>query len=183
MRAMPAVSVTRTSLEMTSPDQLRPAAAPDPAPPVERIEECPPSFFRYLYAEVGRAWHWVDRLGWSDDRVRRHLADPAVSLWLLSWRGAPAGYFELKRGADGDCEIAYFGLLPDFTGRGWGKYLLTCAVQAAWGTGASRVWLHTCTLDHPAALPNYLRRGFRPVREEVYTAQLPEPAASPAPLD
>jgi GNAT superfamily N-acetyltransferase len=180
MRAMPAVRVTRTYLEMTSPDELRPADAPDPAPRVERIEECPPSFFRYLYAEVGRAWHWVDRLGWSDEQVRRHLADPAVSLWLLGWRGAPAGYFELKRSDDGSCEIAYFGLLPDFTGRGWGKYLLTCAVRAAWAAEASRVWLHTCTLDHPAALPNYLRRGFRPVREEVYTAQLPESAAGSA---
>jgi GNAT superfamily N-acetyltransferase len=68
-------------------------------------------------------------------------------------------------------EIAYFGLLPEFMGRGWGKYLLSEAARQAWRAGATRVWLHTCTLDHPAALPNYLRRGFRPVREERYTVE------------
>jgi GNAT superfamily N-acetyltransferase len=68
---------------------------------------------------------------------------------------------------DGAVEIAYFGLLPEYFGRGWDGHLLTRAVETAWGLGASRVWLHTCTLDHPAALPNYLRRGFRRVREET----------------
>jgi len=170
---MPPVSVKRTYLEMTAPADLNPAGTPSPEPRIERIEECAPSFFRYLYAEVGRAYHWSDRLSWTEERVRRHLHDPGVSLWLLGWRGGPAGYFELKRHDDGSVEIAYFGLLPDFTGRGWGKYLLTRAVQAAWATGTSRVWLHTCTLDHPAALPNYLRRGFRPFKEETYTAEVP----------
>ena len=91
-----------------------------------------------------------------------------------SWRAAPAGYFELHAPGDGAVEIAYFGLLPEFFGRGWGGHLLTRAVDTAWSLGAARVWLHTCTLDHPAALPNYLRRGFRPVREETYTAHLAE---------
>jgi GNAT superfamily N-acetyltransferase len=86
----------------------------------------------------------------------------------MSWEGGPAGYFELREHDDASVEIAYFGLLPDFIGRGWGKYLLTRAVQIAWDLGATRVWLHTCTLDHPAALPNYLKRGFRPLRTEEY---------------
>ena len=171
---MPPVRVTRTYLELASPADHLPAETPVPQPSVERIAECPASFFRYLYAEVGRAHHWVDRLSWTDEQVRRHLADPTVSIWLLSRHAAPAGYFELKRHDDESVEIAYFGLLPEFTGRGWGKYLLTRAVREAWGAGAVRVWLHTCTLDHPAALPNYLKRGFRPVREEVYTADVPE---------
>jgi GNAT superfamily N-acetyltransferase len=171
---MPTVSVTRTYLEMTAASDLRPAATPEPEPRLERIHDCPPSFFRYLYAEVGRPYHWTDRLRWSEEQVRRHLADPGISLWLLTWRGAPAGYFELKRHPDGSVEIAYFGLLPDYTGRGWGKYLLTAAARAAWDSGADRVWLHTCTLDHAAALPNYLRRGFRPFREESYEAEVPQ---------
>jgi GNAT superfamily N-acetyltransferase len=169
---MPAVTVTRTYLEMRSPSELRAATVPVPAPDVGRLGACPPSFFRYLYGEVGRPHHWTDRLGWTDDMVRRHLADPAISLWLLSWQGAPAGYFELKHTGDA-VEIAYFGLLPEYVGRGWGKYLLSEAVRAAWGLRPERVWLHTCTLDHPAALPNYLRRGFRPFREERYTTALP----------
>jgi GNAT superfamily N-acetyltransferase len=86
----------------------------------------------------------------------------------MSWQDEPAGYFELREHDDRSVEIAYFGLLPDFIGRGWGKYLLTRAAEAAWQLKPSRIWLHTCTLDHPAALPNYLKRGFRAVREETY---------------
>jgi GNAT superfamily N-acetyltransferase len=162
------IQVTRTYLEMTSAGDLQASAIPDPQPQIERIENCPPSFFRYLYREVGRAFHWNDRSGWSDETIRQHLATPGVSIWLMSWRGAPAGYFELREHDDRSVEIAYFGLLPESIGRGWGKHLLTRAAQAAWETGTPRVWLHTCTLDHPAALPNYLKRGFRPFREERY---------------
>jgi ribosomal protein S18 acetylase RimI-like enzyme len=163
------MEVKRTYLEMTAPSDLHPARSPDGGARVERVDGCPASFFRYLYVEVGRAYHWVDRLGWTDDEIRRHLADPAISLWLFTVRAAPAGYFELKAGADGSVEIAYFGLLPEFIGRGYGKHLLTEAVERAWALDARRVWLHTCSLDDPAALPNYRARGFRPYREETYS--------------
>jgi GNAT superfamily N-acetyltransferase len=169
---MPPVEVVRTYLEMVSPGDLVPRPVPGDAPRLERIEACPVSFFRYLYAEVGRAYYWTDRLAWTDQQVQAHIADPAVSLWLLTSRAAPAGYFELRAGQDRSVEIAYFGLLPEFVGRGWGGYLLTRAVETAWAMRPDRVWLHTCTLDHTAALPNYLRRGFRPFRTEVYTAEV-----------
>ena len=122
---------------------------------------------------MGRAFHWTDRLAWSDETIQHHLDDPGVSIWRLSDGDTAAGYFELRGHQDGSVEIAYFGLLPAFIGRGWGKYLLTQATKAAWEVNPSRVWLHTCTLDHPSALPNYLKRGFRPVRTEVYTVSLP----------
>jgi GNAT superfamily N-acetyltransferase len=169
---MPPVQVVRTYLELSSPEALASAPAPAAHARVERVEECPPSFFRYLYVAVGGAYHWVDRLPWADDDIRRYLATPGVSLWVLYVAGAPAGYFELKRHEDGAFEIAYFGLLPEFIGRGLGKYLLTEAAREAWRQGASRVWLHTCTLDGPAALPNYRARGFRPYKEEVYSVDL-----------
>jgi GNAT superfamily N-acetyltransferase len=168
------VEVKRTYLEMTAASDLRPAPRADPSARVERVEGSPPSFYRYLYAEVGRAYRWVDRLSWTDDQIRAHLASPAVSLWLLTVRAAPAGYFELKAAPDGSVEIAYFGLLPDFIGRGYGKHLLTEAVERAWSLGARRVWLHTCSLDDPAALPNYVARGFRPFHEETYS--VPDPS-------
>ena len=164
--------VTRTYLELRSPDELRPAPTPTPEPTVERIEQCSVSFFRYLYQEVGRAYHWTDRLRWSDETIRAYLATPGVSVWLMSWEAEPAGYFELREHEDRSVEIAYFGLLPDYIGRGWGQFLLTRAVQSAWELGPDRVWLHTCTLDHPAALSNYRKRGFRIVREEPYRARL-----------
>ena len=171
---MPSTLVTRTYLEMRSPGELRPADTPAPAPAMDRVANCSVELFRYLYAEVGRAFHWTDRLAWSDETIRGHLGTPGVSIWLLSWEKQPAGYFELREHDDISVEIAYFGLLPDFIGRGWGKYLLTRATQAAWEMGPKRVWLHTCTLDHPAALPNYKKRGFQPVREETYRVQVGE---------
>jgi GNAT superfamily N-acetyltransferase len=168
------VEVKRTYLEMTAPSDLRPARSTDPDARIERVQGSPASFYRYLYAEVGRAYRWVDRLAWTDGDIRSHLARPAVSLWLLTVRAAPAGYFELVTTPnDGSVEIAYFGLLPEFIGRGYGKHLLTEAVERAWSLGARRVWLHTCSLDDPAALPNYLSRGFRPFREETYSVPHP----------
>jgi ribosomal protein S18 acetylase RimI-like enzyme len=167
------VAVTRTYLEMTQPGDLVAARLDDPAVQLERALDCPASFFRYLYAEVGRRYHWVDRLGWTDDQLRERLEDPRVSLWVLRVKGSPAGYFELERHKDGSVEVAYFGLLTEFIGRGLGKHLLTAAVETAWSLKASRVWLHTCTLDDPAALPNYRARGFRPFKEEVYETDVP----------
>jgi GNAT superfamily N-acetyltransferase len=165
------VDVTRTYLELRRPEDFAAASRPDPAPRLERVEQCPTSFHRYLYAEVGRAYHWVDRLGWTDAETRTHLDSPTVTLWVLYRAGAPAGYFELKRHEDASVEIAYFGLLPELTGQGLGKHLLTEAVRQAWAEGAQRVWLHTCTLDHPAALPNYVARGFRPFKSERYSVE------------
>ena len=169
---MPVIDVLRTYLEMTSPADLRGEGHVGPGVRLEPVSECPWHFYRYLYVEVGREFHWVDRLPWTEEQFRAYLAGPST-IWLLSVDGAPAGYFELRRQEDGSVEIAYFGLLPEFVGRGLGKYLLTRAVEEAWKSGASRVWLHTCTLDHPGALPNYLKRGFRKVREETYQATVP----------
>jgi GNAT superfamily N-acetyltransferase len=159
---------TRTYLEMRTPADLRPAAPPADVPRLEPVRECPPAFWRFLYTEVGRKYHWVDRLAWTDEEIGRYLADPALSLYVMWVGGAPAGYFELRREADGGVEIVYFGLLDEFTGRGLGAYMLTEAAKTAWAGGASRVWLHTNTLDHPAALPNYLKRGFSVTRTEEY---------------
>ncbi len=164
---MPAITVTRTYLEMTAPQELRPAGEAQPGVRLERMVSCPWHFYRYLYAEVGRPYHWRDRLPWTEAQFREWLAGPSA-LWLLTVEGAPAGFFELRTHPDQSVEIAYFGVLPEFQARGLGKYLLTRAVQAAWEDRPSRVWLHTCTLDHPGALPNYLKRGFRIVGEEQY---------------
>jgi ribosomal protein S18 acetylase RimI-like enzyme len=158
----------RTYLEMCDRAALRPRRSDDPSVRVERIHECPPSFWRYLYSEVGRRHHWVDRLPWTDDQIRAYLTDPAVSLWLMTVGGAPAGYFELRAEAGGGIEIAYFGLLEAFIGRGLGGHMLTAAVEAAWASSPSRVWLHTNTLDHPSALRNYQSRGFTIVRTEEF---------------
>ena len=170
---MARVHVTRTYLDLVRPEDLAAAPSADPRLRLERVEQCPTSFHRYLYAEVGRSYHWIDRLGWTADQARAYLDSPTVRLWVLYCAGAPAGYFELKRHDDGSVEIAYFGLLPEFKGRGFGKHMLTEATRQAWSWGAQRVWLHTCSLDDPAALPNYLARGFRPFKTEDYAIEMP----------
>lgn len=158
----------RTYLEMKDRSQLAPAPPPDGDVTVERAAACPPALYRRLYAEVGREYHWIDRLGWTDDEIARHLADPRIEVWILREGQEPAGYFELRVEDDGALEVAYFGLFPHAVGRGLGKFLLTRAVERAWDLGASRVWLHTSSLDHSSALPNYLGRGFSIWKQETY---------------
>jgi GNAT superfamily N-acetyltransferase len=153
---------------MTDPSALEEAPAPGPGVSVHREENAAPGLWRLLYTEVGRDYHWVDRLEWTDDQIRAYLADPALELWVLTVAGETAGYFELSKKPDEAVEIAYFGLLPAFVGRGLGKFLLTQAVQRAWARGAARVWLHTSSLDHLSALPNYLARGFSIWKQETY---------------
>jgi GNAT superfamily N-acetyltransferase len=166
------VEVTRTYLQLERADDSKPARLNDPRIRIERVGNCPASFYRYLYAEVGRFYHWIDRLPWTDEKIEAHLSRSAISLWVMYVENAPAGYFELERHDDGSVEIAYFGLLQEFIGKGLGKHLLSVAVEQAWRDGANRVWLHTCTLDDAAALPNYLKRGFKPFREERYSTEL-----------
>jgi len=173
MKTSSTIEVTRTYLEMRSPAELKAARSVDPSVRVERMHDCSPSFYRNLYLEVGQNYHWIDRLAWTDEQIAAHLQQAEISLWLMSCDKATAGYFELRRCEDGSVEIAYFGLLPKLLGRGLGRHLLTCATEQAWADGANRVWLHTCTLDDPAALPNYLRRGFQPFKTERYSVELP----------
>lgn len=169
----------RTYLEMRDRGALRPSRTDADGIRIERMHDCPASFYRYLYAEVGREYRWTDRLGWSDETIRAHLADADVMVWLLTVRGAPAGYFELKRDRAGGIEIAYFGLLPEFIGRGLGGHLLTQAVETAWALNPERIWLHTNTQDHPAAIANYLKRGFQAFHAESFETEQ-DSSASPA---
>ena len=159
---------TRTYLELRDRAALVPRRIDNDRIRIDRIERCAPSFWRSLYQEVGAAYHWVDRLPWTDAEITAYLSDPSVSLWVLTLDGEVAGYFELRNTTDESVEIAYFGLRPGFYGRGLGGYLLTGAAERAFDSGATRVWLHTSTLDHPSALPNYLKRGFTPYRSEEY---------------
>ncbi|HET7457659.1 MAG TPA: GNAT family N-acetyltransferase, partial [Gemmatimonadaceae bacterium] len=180
------MDVVRTYLELTAPDQLRPAPTPIAAADarVERLAAPTPAQYLALYRTVGEAYHWRDRLAWSEQQLADYLARPDVAVWVLRVGGDVAGYFELldTSAYDGSVEIVYFGLVARYHGRGLGKFMLTRAVEEAWrARGATRVWLHTCTLDGPAALPNYLARGFRAVRTEHYQTDVGAPAPAAAP--
>jgi len=168
MRAWIEMRATRTYLELTDRASIVPKQVDREGVRVDRINRCAPAFWRSLYEEVGGPYHWTDRLPWTDEQIEGYLSDPDISLWVLTVDGEVAGYFELRKTADSAIEIAYFGLRPGFYGRGLGGYLLSVAAERAFELGATRVWLHTSTLDHPSALPNYLKRGFTPYRREEY---------------
>lgn len=169
MSTSPATAVTTWYLEQTAPGDLRPAAGAGQGVRIVRAETPSPQFGRFLYTSVGADCAWTDRLPWTDEQWRAALSEPGCELWVAYERGTPAGYVELRAGPAGDVEIVYFGLLPDFRGKGIGGHLLSYGTRMAWDlaarwpalAGTARVWLHTCSLDGPHALGNYRRRGFR----------------------
>lgn len=175
---MTQVTVRRTYVQLLSRDQLKRGGSAQTGAVVVEHSPCPVSLARELYTSVGEAFHWTDRLSWSDERFATYLGQGCVRVFELLTDGQRAGYFELLRDEEGGVEIAYFGLLAHAFGRGLGRWLLERAVDEAFALEATRVWLHTCTLDAPSALPNYLARGFVPYATEEYTVDLP--AASSA---
>lgn len=161
--------VTRTYLELLEPDQFKPAFGAFPDIDVTSVSTPSPQLYRDCYRTVGEAYQWRDRWDWTDGEIRAHLSTPGITLFVARRGDALVGYYELREVAeDRSVEVAYFGLAPAEVGRGFGKHLLSCAVRDAWGLGPSRVWLHTCTLDHANALPNYVARGFVPYKREEY---------------
>jgi N-acetylglutamate synthase-like GNAT family acetyltransferase len=167
------MQATRTYLELTDRSQYKPAFGSFPDIAIARVQNPSPDLYRTCYRTVGEGFHWFDRWDWSDEQITKHLADPAIQLFVATRRTESdhnlSGWYELRRVADDDSvEIAYFGIVASEFGRGLGKHLLSSAVRDAWALAPQRVWLHTCTLDHPNALPNYLARGFTPYRKETY---------------
>jgi GNAT superfamily N-acetyltransferase len=152
---------------------LSPPTRPVPAPPaiphaIIRADNITLSFYRYLYGTVGADNLWWERRVMSDAQLREKICTEAVDIFVLHVSGTPAGYFELKEERPtAVIELAYFGLIPEFIGRGFGKYLLRAAIDEAWRRGIDRLWVHTCDLDHKNALPLYQKAGFEPYRQET----------------
>jgi GNAT superfamily N-acetyltransferase len=161
--------VVTWSLEMTDRAALRPAREPSDPPLLVPAGRPAPELARFFYSLVGAGWGWTDRLAWSDAEWTAWVDRPELHL-VTAWSdGGPAGYYELEQqsdggpsgGASGSVELAYFGLAPATIGRGWGGWLLGRALTHAWDLpGTRRVWVHTCSLDHPRALATYQARGL-----------------------
>ena len=129
--------------------------------------------YRHLYNTVGRDYNWTDRNRMADEDLRQILEDKLVEVYLLQVRGETAGYGELDRRVEDNIEVAYFGLFPAFVGQGLGKFFLNWMLHKAWSYSPARVWLHTCTLDHPAALPMYLSAGLTVFDRKMILQRLP----------
>jgi GNAT superfamily N-acetyltransferase len=152
-------TVQITYLEMRSPAALLPKRGSDPRFAIREATVKQWQFNRFLYALVGAAWSWTDKQAWSDQHWADYVASDSLRTFVGYYDGSIAGYYELQHQVR-EVEIVYFGLAPQFIGRGLGGILLTSALEIAWTMNPNRVWVHTCTLDHPAAVPNYQARGM-----------------------
>ena len=173
------VRVTRTYLALPSFGHLRPG--PPPATPARLVRLAPDAVaeWRLLYGAIGHPYHWHDRDAWSDTELAAHLRRDDVRCFRVQalLPNAPldaAGFLELETHNDGSVEVVYLGLHQRAHGVGLGRWLVGQAVDEARRMGATGVWLHTCTLDGPGALPNYLSRGFTVTRVEEYETRIPE---------
>ncbi len=160
----PSLLVT-TYLEMTDVAHFQPDSDTHPHVQIIKLERPDIAYYKFLYSEVGREWHWRDRLIMPEAELQQAITQAGVSIYVMYLEGTPAGYIELAQQND-STEIAYFGLRPEYMGMRLGKKLLSYGIQQAWAGGAKRLWLHTCNLDGPYALDNYTKRGFRIYKTE-----------------
>ena len=154
------VGAVVTFLEMT--ERPKPRPAPDAGGlQMVRWREVDPAKYRLLFERVGANWLWYSRLAMSDAALLANIAEVHA---VVDRRRIEVGMLELDFSAPGECLIRFLGLVPELAGRGVGKWLFAQALALAWRAGVRRVHVNTCSLDHPAALPSYLRAGFRPYR-------------------
>jgi len=176
-----------TYLEMIAAPDLPRAVRPDLM--VRRLVSPDLDWYRALYRRIGEPWLWFSRAVMPDERLRRRLADPVTEIYLLERDGTALGFAELSRAVASEVEVAMFGVVPEATGTGVARFLLEVTLDRAWTADVCRVWLHTCTFDHPAALRFYQARGFRPYKLAIevaddprLTGHLPETAGPHVPL-
>jgi GNAT superfamily N-acetyltransferase len=160
-----------TYLEMRAPpDQQVP---PSPLS-LKRIESPQPEAYRELFRLIGAPWLWFSRLLIDDAKLAAIIQHPGVELYaVVDERGREVGMLELDFREPHECELAFIGLVPELSGKGHGRWLLAEAVRRAWREGVSRVHVHTCSLDHPAALGAYRRAGFTPFKRAI--ERFPDP--------
>ena len=150
-----------TWLELLEPPRRPPLQPPLPGTEIVRALEPTVHFYRYLYAAVGGPWLWNRRRLLDDEALAALIRAPTTDLRVLWVHGVPAGYVEFDFAEHPEVKIAFFGLVPEFTGRRLGPYLLDWAVRHGFAKGATRLHLDTCDLDHPKALATYEAAGFQ----------------------
>ena len=160
------MTVKTTYLQMFAHQQR---IVPPPREGLTVIHAWKPStaYYRFLYDTVGRDYDWTSRKKLSDTDLASLLRDSLLEVHVLMADGVPAGFAELDRRIDGEIELVQFGLMREFIGQGLGRYFLQWTIDKAWSYKPKRFWLHTCTKDHPAALPNYLKAGFVIYQERI----------------
>jgi len=180
------IETVTTHLEMLAPPTPRPPRLPAHKLALLRAPKPSVAFYRYLYGTVGEPWFWYERRAMDDANLAAAIGADGIEISVLYADGEPAGFVELDFRDKADVNLAYFGLMPHLIGRGLGAYLLAWTVDEVWRRGPKRLWVHTCTLDHPRALRLYQRGGFVPYKQETKVIDDPRdlgliPATVPLP--
>jgi GNAT superfamily N-acetyltransferase len=184
------LEVTVTQLEMRRPELRAPVRPPVAQHPLafQRVHEPTSSYYRYLYDTVGEPWLWFERRRFDSESLRVIVQNKNIGVYVLTCGGVPAGFAEIDARPEGskprNCTLlAYFGLVPDFIGRGLGRFFLEATIAVAHEQfPAERLMVRTCTLDHPAALPLYQKCGFVPTGQQTTRIHDPRKAGL-LPLD
>ncbi|MEX1028149.1 MAG: GNAT family N-acetyltransferase [Candidatus Paceibacterota bacterium] len=163
---METIDITVFYLEMLAPSH-RAVPAPRDGLTVTQVPTPSVPYYRSLHDAVGKDYHWLSRKNLSDEELAEILHDPRDELYVLHVDGTAAGFADLDRRQPDEIELVQFGLTGEFIGQGLGKWFLQWIIDKAWSYEPNRLWLHTCTLDHPAALPNYKKAGFVQFKEEA----------------
>jgi ribosomal protein S18 acetylase RimI-like enzyme len=163
-------NIVRSYLHIISKDYLIKSSCKEKNLEVFLQEKPTPDLCKFFYKEVGKDFFWRDRLKWSDQDWLDYINNVFFKLYILKYNDKLAGYYELLYDPRAlSMEIPYFGIFKEFYGKGIGGYLLTHAILTSFNQKVNKVWVHTCTLDHPNALKNYLARGMKVFNtEEIF---------------
>lgn len=166
------VAAVVTHLEMTA----RPAAGVDPSGTwtLRKADAPPLDWYRDIFRRVGEEWLWFSRARMSDAELAAIIHAAGIEVYALVLDGRDEGLLELDFREPGQCELVYFGVTPSLIGTGAARFLMNRALERAWSRDdMSRIWVHTCTFDHPSAVAFYQRSGFRPFRRQIEVADDP----------
>ena len=165
------IAAVVTHLEMTAP----PLRRDDPPGKwlLRRVEAPALAWYRDLFRRVGENWLWFSRARMNDTELAAIIHAAGIEIYALVVDGREEGMLELDFREPGQCELVYFGVTDSLIGTGAGRFLMNRALERAWSNGVHRVWVHTCTFDHPSAVAFYQRSGFRPFRRQVEVADDP----------
>ncbi|HKU67190.1 MAG TPA: GNAT family N-acetyltransferase [Candidatus Baltobacteraceae bacterium] len=155
-----------TCLEMRERADPRPERV-SPALTIEAFTQPDARRYRALVRHVGEPYLWQSPLLITDEQFAEQVRDPKVAIYALLTGGRDEGILHLDFRQAGECEVRLFGVSERLRGTGAGRKLMNYALDAAWSRPIRRLWLHTCTLDHPDALPFYIRSGFAPFKRQV----------------
>jgi len=166
------MEVTRYYLKIESLNNLKDFHEKKEDFTIHKEKELDIGFVKFLYKEIGKDFHWRDRLIWSDQDWYNFISRADYQLYTLRTLNDLIGYYEVLSDKEKNFEISYFGIFRKYFGKKIGSYLLSHAIKNLFNQGAKKIWVHTCTLDHPNALNNYLSRGMEVYKEEKIEFQI-----------